>query len=117
MAEQSIVRIKTGGRQKGTPNKASTALLAKIEASGMVPLEFMLACMRGEKIKLKGSKGHFYPSFEDMKWGAAAAAPYVHPRLASVQHTGGEGGPIQHEHGLSPELVALIDDICGDSPR
>jgi hypothetical protein len=28
---------------------------------------------------------------------AKAAAPYVHPKLASVQHTGKDGGPIQTE--------------------
>ncbi|WP_244616898.1 hypothetical protein [Rhizobium sp. rho-13.1] len=26
---------------------------------------------------------------------AKAAAPYVHPKLASLQHTGKNGGPIQ----------------------
>ena len=113
------------GRPNGSKNKASAAREKKIAASGLTPLEFMLKCMRGEKIRVEGSsgsklprsQGYMYPNFEDMKWGAAGAAPYVHPRLASVQHTGDEGGPIRHEHGLTPEVMALIDKIAGDTPR
>jgi len=26
---------------------------------------------------------------------AKAAAPYMHPRLAAIEHTGADGGPIQ----------------------
>ena len=64
---------KSGGRRKGTPNHATAAREAAIEASGLSPLDFMLAVMRDE---------HGEPA---MRLDAAkAAAPYVHPRLASV---------------------------------
>jgi hypothetical protein len=41
---------KTGGRQKGTPNKATSAasINAEIAASGELPLEYMLRVMRDE---------------------------------------------------------------------
>jgi hypothetical protein len=35
-----------GGRQKGTPNKASAARQAEVAASGVTPLEVMLDNMR-----------------------------------------------------------------------
>ena len=66
---------KTGGRQKGTPNKASAAREAEVEASGLTPLAYMLAVLRDEEA-----------STEDRRWAASHAAPYVHPRLAQ-QHS------------------------------
>jgi len=32
---------------------------------------------------------------EDRKWAAKEAGPYVHPKLAAVEHTGKDGGPVQ----------------------
>ena len=84
---------KTGGRQKGTRNKRTQALQAEVEAvrmqvdaSGMTPLDFILAVMRD-------------PAADPaLRFDAAkAAAPYIHPRLAAVEHTGADRGPIQAE--------------------
>ena len=36
---------------------------------------------------------------------ASDAAPYMHPKLAAIQHTGEDGGPIQHVARI--ELVPL----------
>jgi hypothetical protein len=69
-------RTKTGGRQKGTPNRATARREAEIAASGITPLEFMLTVLRDETA-----------DDDARKWAAAAAAPYVHPRLAATQHT------------------------------
>ncbi len=69
--------IRTGrpkGRPKGSPNKATAAKVAQIEASGLTPLDYMLTLMRNDQL----------PS--DVRFEAAkAAAPYVHPRLASTE--------------------------------
>lgn len=62
-----------GGRPKGVPNKATLARQAEIEASGLTPLDFMLKILRDEQAD-KADR------FE----AAKAAAPYVHPRLASM---------------------------------
>jgi hypothetical protein len=62
------------GRKKGIPNRASAARQEAIRASGLTPLEYMLTTMRDESkpeaVRLDVAK---------------AVAPYVHPRLASVE--------------------------------
>jgi hypothetical protein len=68
---------KTGGRQRGVPNKATAAKAAEVAASGVTPLEYMLTIMRDED----------KPA--DVRLDAAkSAAPYVHPKLAAVEHSG-----------------------------
>lgn len=75
---------KTGGRQKGSRNKATARREREIAKGGDTPLEYMLKVMRNAKADATRR--------DDM---AKAAAPYVHPKLASLQHTGPKGGPIQ----------------------
>ena len=83
-----------GGRQKGTKNKKNAETVANIEASGLTPLEFMLDVLRdGEQ--------DTQVRFE----AAKAAAPYVHPRLAAVEHTGKDGGAIRADMTWTVELV------------
>lgn len=65
---------KTGGRKKGVTNKANATREAEIKASGLTPLEFMLRVMRDEEATRP----------ERMK-AAADAAPYVHPKLSSIE--------------------------------
>lgn len=85
---------KTGGRKKGTPNRATARREREIAKSGTTPLEYMLKVMRNPKADASRR--------DDM---AKAAAPYVHPKLAAHQHTGTNGGPIQ-----SVDLTKLSDD-------
>lgn len=63
------------GRKKGVPNRATAAKAAEIAASGKTPLDYLLDVMRDEKcdkaVRLDAAK---------------AAAPYVHPKLASMDH-------------------------------
>ncbi len=64
---------KSGGRQKGVPNKRTAAKVAEIEASGLTPLDFMLDLMRDKNQVM------------DLRFDAAkAAAPYVHARLSAI---------------------------------
>lgn len=72
--------VKTGGRKPGVPNKATAARVAEVAASGLTPLDFMLSVLRDE--------GRDYDTRID---AAKAAAPYVHPKLASIEHTGKDG--------------------------
>ncbi len=76
-----------GGRKKGTPNKASAKREAEVRASGLAPLDYMLKVMRNPKIDMARR--------DEM---AKAAAPYVHPRLAAVAHSGGL--TLTHEEAL-----------------
>lgn len=65
------------GRPKGKPNKANFARQAKIAAEGITPLDYMLEVLRAE------DKTH-----AERMDAAKAAAPYVHPKLAAVEHSG-----------------------------
>lgn len=64
------------GRKKGTPNKATLERQKRIAESGQTPLDYMLSVMRDEN------------NPRDIRLDAAnKAAPYVHPKLANVDHT------------------------------
>jgi hypothetical protein len=68
---------KTGGRQKGSLNKQTTKVRKTVEKAvnaGLTPLEYMLRTMRNPKA---GSARR--------DWAAQTAAPYLHPRLATLQ--------------------------------
>ena len=77
---------KTGGRKPGVPNKLTVERQAQVAASGLTPLDYMLRVMRDEQA-------------DDIRRAdmAKAAAPYVHPRLASTELTGKDGGPLRVE--------------------
>jgi hypothetical protein len=65
------------GRKKGIPNKVNAALREKLNAGGIAPLAFMLQVMRDTN-----------QDFSTRLEMAKAAAPYLHPRLQAVEHTG-----------------------------
>ena len=73
-------RPKTGGRQKGTPNKTTAELKRDVAKSGLTPLAHMLKVMRDPKAE---------PARRDEM--AKAAAPYCHSKLTSIE-VGGSGG-------------------------
>jgi hypothetical protein len=77
-----------GGRAAGTPNKASAAKAAEVAASGLTPLDFMLSILRDTEKP------------EDVRLDAAhKAAPYVHPKLANIEHSGDL--TVRHEDRLA----------------
>ncbi|MFA1625231.1 hypothetical protein ACDY96_21305 [Rhizobium mongolense] len=74
--------------------------------NGVTPLEVMLKAMRQHADK--------------KDWDAAAsiakdAAPYMHAKLASVQHSGPKGGPIQTVDltNVSEEQLNALEAIFG----
>lgn len=78
-------RAKTGGRKKGTLNKRTQFMnLPRRTRRGVTPLEYMLRVMRNGRAVSDRR--------DDM---AKAAAPYMHPRLNAIQHTGKDGEPIR----------------------
>lgn len=77
-----------GGRKRGTRNKASVQREAEVKATGLTPLEYMLEVMRNSDAPLERR--------DEM---AKAAAPYVHPKLASTTLDGKL--TISHEDALS----------------
>lgn len=71
------------GRRAGVPNKRTQETAERVEASGLTPLDYMLGIMRDETMTTESR-------FE----AAKAAAPYVHAKLASIEHQGKDGGPL-----------------------
>jgi hypothetical protein len=71
------------GRKKGALTARSQQLAAAAAASGQTPLEFLISVMRDAGNKL-----------ETRLDAAKAAAGYVHPRLAAIEHSGNEDKPL-----------------------
>jgi hypothetical protein len=88
---------KTGGRKKGVLNKVTAEREAEIAASGLTPLEYMLGVLRDPDVHSLRR--------DDM---AKAAAPYVHSKLATIAHTGPDGGPVQIHDLTDDELERFI---------
>lgn len=73
------------GRHKGGANKINDQARTKALAGGLTPLEYLLGVLRDDEKP------------QDVRMDAAkAAAPYVHARLAAVEHSGDKDKPIAH---------------------
>lgn len=94
------------GRKLGSKNRrtlASEALLGSESAKGLTPLEFGLKVLRGEQIVMREIDGEtgrlidktYLPTFADRRWAAEMTAPFMHPKLANIEHTGNVA--IHHE--------------------
>lgn len=92
------------GRPKGSKNKATARREREIAKQGQTPLEYMLRVMRDSRA-----------GGDRRDKMAVAAAPYVHPKLASMQHSGPNGGPIQTVDltKLSGDELAQLEAIFG----
>ena len=62
------------GRQKGTRNRATAEARAAAEATGILPLNYMLSVMRDANAESKRRDAM-----------AMAAAPYLHPKISTVE--------------------------------
>lgn len=60
-------------------------MIARATAKGITPLEFMLEVLRD-------TTQDFAARFD----AAKSAAPYVHPRLAAVEHSGDQNKPVAY---------------------
>lgn len=84
------------GRKSGSPNKATAERQKAVEESGLTPLDYMLGIMRDEE----------KPA--DMRFEAAkAAAPYVHPKLANVDHKSSDGS-------MTPQPDRIVIEAASD---
>lgn len=73
------------GRPRGAASQRSKAIADRASTEGLTPLEVMLKAMRRHAEK---------DEWDEASAIAKDAAPYMHPRLASMQHSGPNGGPI-----------------------
>ena len=87
------------GRKRGSRNKASAAREIAVAASGLTPLAYMLSIMRDETqpltVRIEMAK---------------AAAPYVHPRFAAIEHRGEKEA--QPQHNITVEFVGSDGKPC-----
>jgi hypothetical protein len=70
------------GRPKGSRNKRTRILIEAAQAGGELPLDYMLRVMRDPKAPARRR--------DEM---AKAAAPYLHSKLASIEHSGSQDEP------------------------
>lgn len=73
------------GRKAGSTTKKTREIADKAIQDGISPLEVMLEAMR--EFRSAGD-------LEKAAGFAKDAAPYIHPRLAAIEHSGKDGGPI-----------------------
>ena len=92
-----------GERKKGIPNRMTTHTREQILKSGKItPLDFLLKVMRSAEPKRLPLESIVMYTVRYRLWSeqclevAKAAASYVHPRLAAVEHRENENGPVQH---------------------
>lgn len=89
------------GRPRGATTKKTREIADKAVAAGLSPLEYMLNLMRSQAPE--GADGETMLKHMALQFEAAkAAAPYVHPRLTAIAHTGENGGPIKTEDVTAP---------------
>lgn len=80
-------RRKGAGRKPGSLTKKTREIAERAIESGLTPLEYMVSLFRDE---MKDESVRFE--------AAKAAAPYMHAKLASVEMTGKDGGPMEAVH-------------------
>jgi hypothetical protein len=90
------------GRKAGTPNKVTAELQAAVAESGETPRDYMLRVMRDPVV-----------DHERRDKMAVAVAPYVHPKLAAVEHTGKDGEALMPAATDSRELAKAILAVLG----
>lgn len=101
MSENNQIQSKRGGARKGAGRKAGSAtqktreIADKAAAAGITPLEVMLEAMNSFRESGDMEKAAGF---------AKDAAPYIHPKLAAIEHTGKDGGAI--DHSLTVSFVA-----------
>lgn len=94
MSENNQSKSKRGGarpgagRKKGSATAKTREIADRAAAGGITPLEVMLEAMLSCRAQGEMLKAAMI---------AKDAAPYMHPRLAAVTHSGEDGGPIELE--------------------
>lgn len=94
------------GRTKGVPNKTTiefkAALNALLEHAAPQMLEWLNRVAKESPEKALDTVGKL--------------AEYIHPKLArsEQQHTGPDGGPIQHNHAVTVEDKEILDWFKGN---
>ena len=97
------------GRKRGSLSKKTTEVAVRAIEGGITPLEVLLKSMRAAWQANDKDKA--------CQW-AERAAPYVHARLAAVEHSGNAAKPLAFEviSGVMRGSDIVTDDD-GDRPQ
>lgn len=102
-----------GGKRVGAGRKPTTrnvkktaadAILARAEAGGKTPIEIMLEAM--DVAYKEGGAIIAFPF-------AQSCAPFMHPKMGSVEVTGKDGGPVQSTVGTVEEFKEAAKQVLG----
>jgi hypothetical protein len=96
MADSHGGKRQGAGRKVGAITTRTRELADKALSQGISPLDYMLGILRNET-----------ETQANRMWAAEKAAPYLHPKLAAVEHSGEVG----HTHSvtdLTDEQLAAI---------
>ncbi len=93
---------KTGGRQKGTPNKNSMAARELLDKLGCNPLEGLASIADDENNPI-----------EIRTRAYSELAQYVSPKLRAMEITGAAGGPLEVNVSAVELLKSRVDRIAG----
>lgn len=93
MARGSAKGERRGGRQKGTPNKASLGVLEQLQALGCDPIANLanFACGKPIKAMVEGEERQIVPSLDQQLQANKELAQYVAPKRKAVEHSGAIG--------------------------
>lgn len=82
------------GRRAGGISRTTMEQKAKVNATGLTPLDYMLSILRNTEAD------------EAQRFAAAsAAAPYCHARLTAIEHS----GELKVQNAVSPELPTAAE--------
>ncbi len=88
---------RTGGRQKGTPNKA-TALGRDFIVKNGTPIQVLCKIAKGEKLMAAAEETTkrigIFPTLDQRLAAARILAAKIVPDMKAIEHTGAEGEPI-----------------------
>lgn len=88
------------GRPKGAQTKRTSEVAKQAAKEGITPLEYMLQVLRKEDATV-----------EEKRWAAEKAAPYIHPRLNSIDMS----GRLTVESMNDEQLDRLIEEKARDA--
>lgn len=113
MSTQKSSKVKNGGqrpgagRRAGIPNKKTAEKIAALEKSGLMPLDYLLSVMRDTA------------NTQDVRlYAAKNAAPYCHPKLAQIEHTGKNGAdliPVNDPMDTARRVAFLLSQAMNEA--
>lgn len=90
-------RREGAGRKPGVPNKITAETRKAAAAGGELPKDYMLRVMRDPTVE--------HDRRDKM---AVAVAPFFHPKLAAIEHTGKDGEALMGEATDSREVAKAV---------